>query len=56
MDKTVINLGHGLDSLISEGGSNLSIGQRQLLALSRTILGGSRILVVDEVTSNVDPR
>ncbi|CAH8474072.1 unnamed protein product [Schistosoma rodhaini] len=55
MDKTVINLGHGLDSLISEGGSNLSIGQRQLLALSRTILGGSRILVVDEVTSNVDP-
>ncbi|CAH8466901.1 unnamed protein product [Schistosoma intercalatum] len=55
LDKTVKNLGNGLDSLINEGGSNLSIGQRQLFALSRAIISGSRILVVDEATSNVDP-
>ncbi|KAK4473859.1 hypothetical protein MN116_003190 [Schistosoma mekongi] len=55
LDKTVRKLEGGLNSLISEGGSNLSTGQRQLLALSRAILSGSHILVVDEATSNVDP-
>nr|CAH8830168.1 unnamed protein product [Trichobilharzia regenti] len=55
LDKTVRNLSGGLDAFISEGGSNFSTGQRQLLALARAILSGNRILVIDEATSNIDP-
>ncbi|MBT7610779.1 MAG: ABC transporter ATP-binding protein [Bacteriovoracaceae bacterium] len=44
-----------LDTLILEGGANLSIGERQLIALTRVLLSDPSILILDEATANIDP-
>jgi len=45
---------NGLDSEIAESGSNLSVGQKQLVCLARCLLGGKKIFIFDEPTANID--
>lgn len=45
----------GLDSEVSEGGTRLSAGERQLVSLARAALADPAILILDEATSNLDP-
>ncbi|KAJ3020956.1 UNVERIFIED_CONTAM: hypothetical protein HDU68_009890 [Siphonaria sp. JEL0065] len=44
----------GLDGKIQDGGENLSVGEKQLLCLSRAMLKSPKILIMDEATANVD--
>ena len=55
-DVFVERLPEGYETPLSESGSNLSQGQRQLLSIARAVLADPSILILDEATSSVDTR
>ena len=55
-DTFIERLPEGYDTVLAESGSNLSEGQRQLLAIARAVLADPKILILDEATSSVDTR
>ena len=53
-DAFIQELPQGYNSPVSERGSSLSTGQRQLLAFARTVASQPKILILDEATANID--
>jgi ABC-type multidrug transport system fused ATPase/permease subunit len=50
----VMRMGQGYDTPVLERAANLSLGQRQLIAIARAVLADPRVLILDEATSNID--
>lgn len=55
-DRFIDRLPEKYHTQLTEGGGNLSQGQRQLLSIARAVLADPKILILDEATSNVDTR
>jgi ABC-type multidrug transport system fused ATPase/permease subunit len=56
LDELIQALPRGLDTRLTEQGANMSLGQRQRIALARALLGEPRLLLLDEADSNLDPQ
>ena len=56
VDRFVHSLPDGYDTVIDEEGSNVSVGEKQLITIARAFLSNPAILVLDEATSSVDTR
>ncbi len=56
VDDFAEKLSEGYNTMLTEGGNNLSQGQRQLISIARAVLANPKILILDEATSSIDTR
>jgi ABC-type multidrug transport system fused ATPase/permease subunit len=54
LNRVIDNMQDGLDTMILDGGSNLSMGERQLVSFTRMLIRDPKLLILDEATANID--